>query len=279
MDSEELQPKQPRRKVQKSPYSSALLAKKIFLTAIFLVAQVLFIYSDYFKVKEIYIFGNSRVSDYLILKTAGIPLDQHLMTLPMGQFRQKLLTIHWVKDASLKWALPSQVKIYVQEREPVLLVRQEKSPGEWYAADIQGMVLYKAGASDLARFPRLAVTEQPQIGQGMPPDQVKAAKDMDGWVSADLKGSINHYSVDNRGEVVIIGQREGIPLQVKVGRVENMSHKMEVLGAFLEMMDQKKTRVDYIDLRSNYPVVRPFASPSPSGTAQPTDEKKKDKGE
>jgi len=240
-----------------TPVPSALLAKKIFIILIFLLAQYLFYYSDFFKLKEIKIFGNSRVSDRKIIQTASIPFEHNVITLPLAKFRSRLISIHWIKGVKIKWALPGQISIFVEERTPILLARKNGVPNKWYAIDEEGMPLYKARKQEIPSFPRLVVDEDIKVGSKISPEKVRTAKKIDSWISANLKKNIQYYLVDNAGKVVIRAERKGHPYKIKVGPVENMSHKMDVLGAFLELIEQNNTRVKYIDIRSNYPVMMP----------------------
>lgn len=256
---------------------SALIAKKLFIVTIFIIGQLMFYYSDFFKVKEIKITGNSRISDSKIIQTANIPLEHNLVTLPLSKFRQRLASIHWIKDVSVKWVLPGQVNIIVIERVPVALVRDSASnpPDLWYVADDEGMILYQAKPGEHKNYPRLVTDVKLEVGQAIGSAPIKAAREMDNWISADLKRDVVNYLVDKRGEVTIDTKRKGQNYQIMVGTMENMNHKMDVLGAVLELVDQGKTRVKYIDVRSSYPVVMPLDYKEP----KEKDKKDSEKGE
>lgn len=272
--------KRPSSKVKLSlePSKSALTAKKIFIVLIFLMAQFLFYYSDFFRIKEIRILGNSRVSDNLIIQTANIPLDHNVLTLPLKQFRDRLTSIHWIKEVKIERVLPGQIFIHVHERVPVVLARENGTPDTWYAVDEQGVALYKANQKDRSGFPRLVVDDAIEVGKTIPPEKVKAAKEMDSWISSNLKKNVDYFLVDNQEEVVIEAHREGAPLKIKVGKLENMAHKMDVLGAFLELIEERKAKVKYIDIRSNYPVMMP-EGPEEAKKAPDNDKNKNGKPE
>ncbi|MCE1245306.1 MAG: FtsQ-type POTRA domain-containing protein [Firmicutes bacterium] len=340
---------------------SAVLVRKVFILVIFLLAQALFYYSDFFKLKTIKIYGNNRVSETEIVSAAGIPLDHNVVTLPLAKFRKNLDKIYWIKDVKIKWNLPGRVDIFVEERTPFLIVKQmseaelikfagrefepgsveaiaapdsgaspvpglspspgasavpqplaspaavltgspQPSPsvspspspsstgepgteeqaadsealgiagsvGPYYAADEYGVVLYKAEKEEYPRFSRLIIDEKPEIGKKISADRVKTIKELENWISADLKKEVVFYSVDERLQAVVYVLKNKRILKIKIGKIENMNHKMEVLAAISELVNQNKKEVEYIDLRFKEPVIKLVEKPGEEPT-KPTE--------
>jgi len=248
------------------PSKSALIVKKVFIVAVFLLAQLLFYYSDFFKLKEIYVYGNSRVSDDVILKTANFPADKNIVTLPLSTFREKLNSIHWIKNSKVKWAVPGRVEVYVEERTPVMQVRQNGKPSCWFAADDEGMVLYKASPGEGARYPHLVIDDSVTIGKKIPKEPIHTIKSLDPLVPRDLKKSFSYYIVNRQEEVIIVVKRNGNEFKVKVGQVEDMARKMNVFRAIMKLIDENNIELEYIDLRPRQPVIKPMDSAAGTGS-------------
>lgn len=261
-----------KKKSDRGAARSAIIAKQVFLVIVFLLAQVLFYYSDFFKLKYVTVHGCSRIPEDEIIRTVNIPLDRNVVTIELDPYKEKLGDLHWVKDAKLKRNLPGRVDIYIEERTPILLARQMNRPSEWYAVDDQGMVLKRAKPGEKNSFPRIVVEDKIEIGKKIPMDKVKTAKDLDPWISVDLKKKLLYYYIDERLQVIVFCKRRGRIFKIKLGKVEQMNHKMDILGAFIELIDDKQVDVKYIDLRPKDPVMMPVDKNHPDRGDDPEGE-------
>ncbi|MFP4499333.1 MAG: cell division protein FtsQ/DivIB [Vulcanimicrobiota bacterium] len=250
--------KKAKKKTTKLPSSSALIVKKVFILFIFIMAQLLFYYSDFFKLKDITIHGNSRVTNEQILKTANIPLDHNIITLPMNTFRKRLNTIHWIKDVKINWSVPGKVDIFVSERKPVILARQNGRPNAWFCLDEYGMALYKTNRND-KNYPRMVIEEPLAVGKPIDSTHILAVRNIDDFIPVDIKENFQYYLVDSHGEVVAIAETAN-KYKIKFGKDRNIEKKVSRLKAILDMIDNKKIRVKYIDVRYDTPTILPEES-------------------
>ena len=239
---------------------SSRTGKKIFLVIIFLAAQLMFFYSDFFKLKEIKVVGNHRVSAEEIIKTANIPVDRNIVTLPLDESKKKLDVIHWLKDVNIRWYVPGQVAIYVEEREPVILVRNINQPSVWYTADDLGMILDKAKLSEKNRYPRMTVEDDLEIGKQIEADKVKSIKELEPLISEKLRKNLLYYFIDERLEVVMFFMEKGKVYKIKFGKVRNSNQKLKTLNALLDLVKDKGVKVEYIDVRFREPILKPVES-------------------
>ena len=202
-------------------------------------------------------------------------MDHNVITLPMNQFRDRLASIHWIKDVKVRWHLPGKVSIKVVEREAKILVRRNGAPkpNKWYAVDEDGMALYEAPPGEEKKFPRLVTTDPVRVGNSIPSKKVTTTREMDRWISADLKRCLLYYTVDHRGEAVLFVNRKGQKYKIKIGKVKNMNRKMEVLGALLELVDQGKIKVLFIDVRSSQPAIMPIKTAKAQSDGEKSDDK------
>ena len=250
---------------------SGRMFRKVFLILIFLLAQLMFFYSDFFKLKEIRVYGNNRVSAEEIIKTANIPVDRNIVTLPLGDSKKRLEGIHWLKDTNLRWSVPGQVAIYVEERIPAMLASNLKKPSDWYVCDDQGMVLYKAKPHELGRFAKMVIEEDIEIGKAVTPDKVLTIKDINSQLSDELRKNVRYYFVDERLEITLFFQEEEKKYKIKFGKIRDVQQKLKTMNAILDLVKEKGVKVEYIDVRFREPILKP-AGAEPIEKAKPDEE-------
>ncbi len=252
------------------PYSGRML-RKIFLILIFAAAQLMFFYSDFFKLKEIRVYGNNRVSAAEIIKTANIPADRNIVTLPLNDSKKRLGGIHWLKDSNIRWSVPGQVNIFVEERIPAILTSNLKNPSDWYACDDQGMVLYKAKPHELGRFAKMVIEEDIEIGKNITPDKVMTIKDINSQITDEMRKNIQYFFVDERMEITIFLTENEKNYKIKFGKVRDVPQKLKTMNAILDLVKEKGVEVEYIDVRFREPILKPAGS-EPKENVKPEEE-------
>jgi len=249
----------------KRPSRSAMVVRKVFIVCLFALSQLLFYYSDFFKLRYVYVHGNTRVPQKTIIETANIPMEQNIVTLPLAEFRKRLDTIHWLSDVKIKWNVPGRVDIYVVERTPTILVRRMSKPSQWYTCDDEGMVLQKAVPRDKKRYPLLVIEDKIEISKKIPADKVKTARKLDPQVPDEIKKNALYYYVDERLESIIFCREEGRLYKIKIGKIENIEHKMKVLMALMNLIKDRGVEVEYIDVRFDEPVFKQVQAKTKTG--------------
>jgi len=78
---------------------------------------------DAFVVRHLHITGTARLSPGEIEALLGDPRGASIMLTPLDGWRQRLLASPWVRDASLRRALPDTVEVRVVERVPMAMAR------------------------------------------------------------------------------------------------------------------------------------------------------------
>lgn len=216
-------------------------------------------------------YGNNRVSAEEIIKTANIPVDRNIVTLPLEDSKKKLGEIHWLKNTSLRWSVPGQVAIYVEERIPTLLTGNLKNPSDWYVCDDQGMILYKAKPHETGRFAKMIIEEDIVVAKNVTTDKVMTVKDISSQLSDDIRKQIEYYFVDERLEVILFINDNEKKYKIKFGKVRDVPQKIKTMNAILELVKEKGVKVEYIDVRFREPILKPVGS-EPREKAKPDEE-------
>jgi cell division protein FtsQ len=79
-------------------------------------------YVPIFTLREIYVFGNTKLQDEDVIRLSALEIGSNLFSLKIRQPRECIKVSPWVKEVSLKKAWPDKLYIEVQERTPYFLV-------------------------------------------------------------------------------------------------------------------------------------------------------------
>lgn len=141
-----------------SPGESAARAVKLGVIALVLLAPVALAWGGWawlsgtpgFAVRRVVVSGCQRVSPEEIAALSGA-LGTNAFALDLGRVRAALLAHPWVADATVRRALPHELRVSVTERVPVAV---EVAKEARRVIDESGAILGEGGAEDL-RLPEL----------------------------------------------------------------------------------------------------------------------------
>lgn len=124
--------------------AKALIALKL-TTMVIVVILAMWAYdrvaaSPVFQLHDIQVAGNARISSAEIEKVVHQNLSSTLLTTNLRTLQQQLQSFTWVKNAQITRILPDTLRIHIEERKPIVLVRFEaQKPPVWL--DDEGVVL------------------------------------------------------------------------------------------------------------------------------------------
>lgn len=239
------------------------LARKVSLVALFLLGQGLFLFSHVFRLGDVAVHGNQRLSDQAILRHAALVPGTYLWTLSPKRIVGRLHGLREIRSATVSMALPGRVTLEVRERQAVVLVRQSEGTGPWFEVDAEGVVLGPA-ASQVA-VPRLKLKTLDTTRGVIDPTPILLTLKARPWLEPNLPAPAEGYLVDDAREVSVETRLLDTPLLVRVGPLQNMDYKMHVLRALVERLKTERRPALVLDLRYSSPVVRPLKpEPMPS---------------
>jgi len=233
--------------------------------------------SDAFAVRHLRIAGTTRLSPGEIEALLGDLRGANIMLTPLAGWRQRLLASPWVRDASLRRALPGTVEVRVVERIPVAMAR---AGDVLMLIDDEGTVMDEFG-------PRYSTLDLPIVEGllgddsrtgGMPdPARVSlAASALQSLRDASLLGRVSHIDVTQPRNAVVTLNDDPALLSLGDERFP------ERLQSYLDMAQRLRSMVqavDAVDLRfGNRVYVRPqkagvtFASIPPPPEADTVEE-------
>src|SRR5215471_1788962 len=95
-----------------------------------------------FRVDRIVVSGTERLSNGEVLAALGGLRGESVVWVDLDRWRQRLLDVPWIRDATLRRSLPATVDVTIVERQPVGIGRLK---GEMYLVDDRGVVIDRYG--------------------------------------------------------------------------------------------------------------------------------------
>ena len=241
------------------------LARQFSLLLLFAMAQGLFLFSPLFRLAEVVVRGNERLSNEAVARQAKLEPGSYLWALSPDEVGKRVLALREIRTASVSLSVPGRITLDVREREPVALVTRAPGPCRWFEVDSEGVILGPARVP--GPLPRVRLEgEVPPQGRVDPVPLLLALKART-WLEPSLPGPVEVYEVDETQSVSAWTRFLDVPVEVQVGPLQDMDYKMHVLRALLERLKAEKRLALAIDLRFKSPVVRPLRpEPVPSPT-------------
>jgi cell division protein FtsQ len=94
--------------------------------------------SESLEIRNIQVMGERRVTENEILARAGYTPGMNALEIDLGEIREAVEAILWVRHATVRRVWPNELVITVSERLPVALARID---GEIFQVDVDGMIL------------------------------------------------------------------------------------------------------------------------------------------
>lgn len=233
--------------------------RKLFLFAVFAVAQAVFFTSALFRVQTVEVIGTRRLSDDLVRTQTAVTLQGHLFSVPLRAVEERVRGLHWVREAAARRYMPGRIQIRVQERTPALAVAfiatAQSFPRGWFVVSEDGVVLAPAGASGDERLPRVLLSAPLLVGRRLSSSLVATVTQTLAAVPPALRASMRELRSDGQGQIYLTVDLLGRPVEVRFGGAERATYKFAILQALAQRLTKEARPVSYIDLRYTDPAV------------------------
>ncbi|BCS35655.1 cell division protein FtsQ [Luteitalea sp. TBR-22] len=212
--------------------------------------------SEAFAVQRLHVIGVSRLSQGEVQGLLDGLVGRNIVRTSLEPWRQKLLASPWVREASLRRALPSTIEVRITERLPMAVAR---AGDLLLLIDEQGAVVDEFGP----RYGRLDLPIvdgliDPAAAPQTPPDEARVALVSSVLVSlrdASLLGRVSQIDVRNPRNVVVM--LSGDAAQLQVGH-ERFAERVQGYLDMQERLARMVQQVESVDLRfDNRVYVRP----------------------
>lgn len=206
----------------------------VFFGLLLLIAGFLLIRSPIFEVTRIDVRGNELLPAAEVLSAAGLSTGVNIFRVHLGEAGEKLGALPLVKKAVLERRFPSTITVYIEERQPLVLVEMENA---FWEVDADGVAL---------RRQKVGVSGVPVLtGAGPGEDAMRGALAVAGGLPASVKRELSEINISGDHRITLYTV-DGIP--VHLGRADELGTQVLILGEVLDAVRASGRTVEYIDL-------------------------------
>lgn len=108
--------------------------------------------SSFFDIARVEYEGQSRLPYEELTRLSGLEQGVNIFSVDLAQTCRRIGTSPWVREVTVRRALPSRLRVEIEERVPVALI---KANGELYLAAPDGVILGPASDADRGAFLRI----------------------------------------------------------------------------------------------------------------------------
>jgi cell division protein FtsQ len=194
----------------------------------------MFVLSPIFRVSDIEITGNERLSNEYILEASGLDKPVNIFLYSPHKAQNELLKNLLLESASISKLYPDKLQISVQERHPIGYAKHQ---GAYLCLDEDGMVLSVSQAPDKP-LPVISGLEFDSYALGEP---ISAGKSETFETMVFLANLLEKHSLLESEGVsrVDVGDTSDIHLyiyniDVAIGRIDNADEKIRTMKAIVK---------------------------------------------
>lgn len=201
-------------------------------------------------VQKVAVEGNRVVATNEILQLAHVSPGMKLYDLDLTVIQRDVASHHFLRSAVVERDLPSTIRITVEERRPLALLRHN----EILYVDRDGVVLPHQVSRELFDLPiitGLPASPRPRVGTTLTNQDLREALSI--LIAAEVIGKelyhlISEVQLRNGGDLVLYTAEGGIPVLYGRG---NAAEKLMRLEAFWNAVvrEQGTQHVEYVDVR------------------------------
>jgi cell division protein FtsQ len=207
------------------------------------------------RVDRIVIQGNERLASGAVLAALNGLRGENMLWADLDAWRDRLLNVPWVRDASFRRALPSTIEVSVSEHEPIAIGRISN---QLFLIDERGGVIDEYGTTyadlDLPIVDGLAA---PKGGESLDTRHGELAARVIEALGAkpSLARRLSQVDVTNPHNAAVI--LSGDPTLIYIGE-DRILPRLESYLGLAAALRERVADIDYVDLRfENRIYVRP----------------------
>ena len=206
------------------------------LSFLFIYAYNFLISRPYFEIKEISVRGLKELTEKDVLASAEIKPAQNLLAINTDAVIRRVAANQWVKNVYIGRELPNKLVLEVQERSPLVLVKQGSN---FYLMDGEGFVFKKLGKSDEVDLPILTgINAEDKTKSPLFLSTLNLLKTVSSSSHYAYLGTISEIHIDDVFGLSLISDT-GLYLKLGMGGFESKLKKLTLVLADLEQRGMK----------------------------------------
>ena len=186
-----------------------------------------------FKLEKVSFEGEKFIGQENLVEKLGLLYDTPILALNLEDLRTQVMQDNWVKDATIKRILPSEIKISITERKPLAIWEYQR---KYYVIDDEGKQLTTVDSPDVLTLPMV-------VGEGANKKvkdlftMLQSEKEMFDLVQAAVRMG------NRRWNIVFVN---GIEVLLPESETDEAWHKLAALNKEKSIMERS---IKTIDLR------------------------------
>jgi len=208
--------------------------------------------SGLFNVKKTEISGSKFVAPVKIIEVCGVNENTNLLRVPTKELRKKILKDPWVKDVTIKRALPSTLRIEIVERVPVALLSHG---GKFYLVDENLFVVAERQYADDMTVPTITdlTIEKVKVGDMLINDSLVNAISCLNSMEPSFRKTINLISASSIDKLSLYNKDN---VEILYGEAKPAVDKNKVLQTILKEQGRQVILVDIRNYPQSDPVIK-----------------------
>lgn len=213
-----------------------LLLFSSVMTFVFIYAYSFLISRPYFEIKEISVRGLKELTEKDVLASAEIKPAQSLLAINTDAVIRRVAANQWIKNVYIGRELPNKLILEVQERSPLVLVKQSS---DFYLMDGEGFVFKKLGKTDEVDLPVLTgFNAQDKTKSPLFLSTLNLLKTVSNSSQYAYLGTISEIHIDDVFGLSLISDK-GLYLKLGMSSFESKLKKLTLVLADLEQRGMK----------------------------------------
>lgn len=238
-------------------------AGTLFRTSIFILIIIIcayfFMHSSFFKVKQIDISGNTKVSADEIKALSGLNLGINIFKVD-SIISCRSIQIHpMIKKAEIVRHLPSSLEVKVSERKVWAIIPYNDL---FLYVDEEGICIDKGSNIELGSYPIITfdkLSERVNFGQAVNSEGIELVRKVWLAVSKEDRQKISEFHYQNQSKSLIIYTEKGT--EVRFGDMNRLEEKSATFSQIIKIESdvekEGKDVLEYVDLRfKGQPVIK-----------------------
>jgi cell division protein FtsQ len=144
-----------------------------------------------FRVDEVFVVGRHHTSKEAILEALGVERGAPIFILDLDDARQRILTLPWVRSASIERLLPDTLVVRIVERQPVALWQRDH---DFSVIDEDGAVIATDNVGDFNHLMVVVGDDAPVHALALI-EMLHAEPDLDAMVKAAVRIGSRRWDV------------------------------------------------------------------------------------
>lgn len=219
-----------------------------------ILGLVAFLHQPWVAFGRLQVEGTALLTQEEVEQMADAPKPMNLFRLNWHNLLQKVRSDYRVEKATLGYGWPLTLKLYVNDRQPVLYVN---FTGKTYGKlDATGHVIGVGQGIADGSAPVLtgySIGKDLSLGELTDDQEVLGILGFLGKLSAPLRDRITGIAMDTNKNLKFY-LSGGVPLIV--GTYENANNKLDTIAAICRELETKKIKAEYIDVTYEKPYVK-----------------------